>query len=157
MDKELRTKRRTSTSPDRPDKRIRLSTASVSTSTSCSGPLELASRSAVFESAEIFLHILSFLPVDEIINVERVCRYWRMMAEDGSLWRKMYLGEWHIFDGKDPCRLTFNQRSPTREISLSQFASPPGTYSFALESDEGAKRLASPRNPSSPYTSLDAA
>ncbi|KAH8083070.1 hypothetical protein HD553DRAFT_53460 [Filobasidium floriforme] len=103
MDPEPRPKRRWSTSPDRPDKRIRLSPSSATSlstsisatsSTSTSIPsehTELAARSAVFNSAEIFLLILSFLPVDELINVERVCRYWRRMGEDGSLWKKMYL------------------------------------------------------------------
>jgi len=80
-------KRRASSSPDHVDKRIRLSPSHQDVSG------ETPSRIAVFGSAEIFLHILSFLPVDDIINVERVSRYWRRMAEDGSLWRKMYLGK----------------------------------------------------------------
>jgi len=81
-------KRRASSSPDHADKRIRLSPSHRDDHMN-----EAPSRIAVFESAEIFLHILSFLPVDDIINVERVSRYWRRMAEDGSLWRKMYLGK----------------------------------------------------------------
>lgn len=60
----------------------------------------------MFGSAEIFLHILSFLSVDEIINAERVCRYWKRMAEDSSLWRKMYLGELRPVDHGLLCKLT---------------------------------------------------
>jgi hypothetical protein len=50
-------------------------------------------RHAVFNSPEIFLHILSYLSLEDLIKAEQVCRYWKDMAEDSSLWREMYLRE----------------------------------------------------------------
>lgn len=45
-----------------------------------------------FHSPEIFLHILSFLEVKDLVMIERVNGYWKRMAGDGSLWRRLYLG-----------------------------------------------------------------
>lgn len=53
----------------------------------------LTSRNAALGSPEILLNVLSFLTVQELVTIETVCRHWRSLAVDGSLWRRMYLGE----------------------------------------------------------------
>ncbi|KAJ9117497.1 hypothetical protein QFC22_004347 [Naganishia vaughanmartiniae] len=47
----------------------------------------------VFEYPEVFLHILSFLPVEDLVTFERVSKYWRRICTDQWLWKRIYLGE----------------------------------------------------------------
>lgn len=47
----------------------------------------------VFDYPEVFLNILSFLPAQDLVQFERVSRYWKRICNDQWLWKRIYLGE----------------------------------------------------------------
>lgn len=51
----------------------------------------------VFDYPEVFLNILSFLPAQDLVQLERVDRYWKRICNDQWLWKRIYLGK-HLFN-----------------------------------------------------------
>lgn len=47
----------------------------------------------VFDYPEVFLNILSFLSAQDLVQFERVNRYWKRICNDQWLWKRIYLGE----------------------------------------------------------------
>lgn len=47
----------------------------------------------IFDYPEVFLNILSFLPAQDLVQFERVDRYWKRICNDQWLWKRIYLGE----------------------------------------------------------------
>ncbi|KAJ9114110.1 hypothetical protein QFC20_001626 [Naganishia adeliensis] len=49
----------------------------------------------VFDYPEVFLNILSFLPAQDLVQFERVSRYWKRICNDQWLWKRIYL-DWKL-------------------------------------------------------------
>lgn len=51
--------------------------------------MEISLRPMHFLPEEILLHVFSFLPVASLATCETVCRHWRRLAMDDSLWKAL--------------------------------------------------------------------
>jgi len=51
---------------------------------------------------EILREIFTFLKPDDLGRVSRVCKFWKLISEQGLLWKKYCDSETQIFLGKDP-------------------------------------------------------
>lgn len=55
---------------------------------------EMTNQRVVGELDEIVLNILRFLDANEVLKCSLVCKRWRRIANDNSLWQNLVLNRW---------------------------------------------------------------